>query len=302
MENEVNITIFTPTYNRAKTLIRLYNSLLNQTYKKFDWIIVDDGSNDNTEEIVSEFKRNANFYIFYKKVINGGKHRAINEGVKIAKGKLFFIVDSDDYLIDNSLELIIYYWNTINNNKDFAGIAGLKIYENGESVVKSFIDKTLDCSIVERRYVYGLNGDMAEVFLTEVLKEYPFPDFKNEKFCPEGLIWNRISLKYKIRFFNQPIYVCEYLDGGLSSKSVINRKLNSNYSLQLYSELSKNKQLPFKFKIRAIINFWRFSFVNKKSFRSKLKMLDLQFFGILFYSIGYIYHLKDIYYDNFKLN
>lgn len=300
--NQCNLTVFTPTYNRADTLVRLYESLLNQTFKNFEWVIVDDGSDDNTEDVISDLQHKADFKIHYIKQENGGKHRAINSGAKLATGELFFIVDSDDYLLVSSLDLIMDCWNSVDDKTKFAGVAGLKVYIDGNNVGDKLKYSTLDCSIIERRYIYGINGDMAEVFRTSIIKEYPFPDFKNEKFCAEGLIWNRISLKYKLRFFNKPIYICEYLQGGLSQNSIRNRRKNSNYTLLLYSELSKNRQVPFFFKIRALINFWRFSFVNSKSFGEKLNMLDMFLLGFLAMPIGFILNLKDYYFSDVKIN
>ena len=103
----MRITVFTPTYNRGYTIERLYRSLQRQVFDDFEWIVIDDGSNDNTEALFQTFLRTKNqFPITYKKVSNGGKHRAINLGVQMAQGELFFIVDSDDYLTDRALEEI----------------------------------------------------------------------------------------------------------------------------------------------------------------------------------------------------
>lgn len=298
--NKFDFTVFTATYNRAHTLFKLYESLEQQTYQNFEWIIVDDGSTDDTEDLVKKLIIESSFHIKHIKQENGGKHRAINEGVRIAEGELFFIVDSDDYLLPHSLETISKYWKQVNTNSQFAGVAGKKILKNGNDIGDNLNAAILDCSITERRYKFHINGDKAEAILTSVMKKYPFPDFPDENFCAEGLIWNRISLEKKLRFFDEAIYVCEYLNEGLSKNSIRNRKKNSNYTLLLYSELSKNKQVPYFFKLRAITNFWRFSFSNNKSFRKKNEMLDNPAFGIILLPIGFFFHLNDYFWVKSK--
>ena len=115
---EKYITIFTPSYNRAYRLLALYESLCNQTCFDFEWLIVDDGSNDNTEELVQTWLNESKFNIRYIKQCNGGKHRAVNHGVREAKGELFYIVDSDDILPKDAIECIMQQYLTIKDNED----------------------------------------------------------------------------------------------------------------------------------------------------------------------------------------
>lgn len=300
--NATDFTVFTATYNRANKLSKVYESLCQQTNQNFEWIIIDDGSSDNSEDFIKKLLAKSRFQIKYVKQNNGGKHRAINKGVQMASGELFFIVDSDDHLLPNSLEIISKYWKQVSSNSQFAGVAGKKIFKNGNDVGDKLKTEILDCSIIERRYKFNINGDKAEAILTSVMKKHPFPDYPNENFCPEGLIWNRISLEKKIRFFDEAIYVCEYLEDGLSKNSIRNRKTNSNYTLLLYSELSKNKQVPLFFRLRAIVNFWRFSFSNGKSFNQKKMMLNNPAFGTILFPAGFFFHLKDYFFDKVKIS
>lgn len=211
------ITVFTPCYNRAHTIERLYHSLVLQTNKNFEWIIVDDGSTDNTEQIVNVFIKESNdFPICYFKKENGGKHTAINFGVQKANGEAFFIVDSDDWLPKNAIDRIIYYFDQIKNKKDFAGICGNKMLPTKEIIGKTFDGEVLDITALERKK-FNIIGDKAEVFKTEILKKFPFPVFENERFLSEGIVWNRIAFDgYKLRFFNENIYYGEYLNDGLT--------------------------------------------------------------------------------------
>ena len=147
------ITVFTPTFNRAYIIDNLYRSLLRQTDKDFEWIIVDDGSTDDTAKYVEGIQKNDNgFTITYTIQQNGGKHRAINRGVTLANGELFFIVDSDDYLTDDAIEKIKKWRNTLTPNCKWAGVSGLRGYTNGTIVgqMKQNVEY-IDASNLERK-------------------------------------------------------------------------------------------------------------------------------------------------------
>ena len=197
-------TIFTPTYNRAYLLSKLYESLKSQSFKDFEWLIVDDGSTDGTRDMVDGWTNEGLLNIRYYYQENGGKHRAINKGVPLASGEWFFIVDSDDYLPDNSLEIANKWMKSVENNESFAGVSGMRRI-NGNVPKVNF--EVLDLSPL--RINEYIRVDKAEIFKTAILKKYPFPDIPGEKFCAEGLIWSRIGLRYKLRYFNEVIYFCE---------------------------------------------------------------------------------------------
>lgn len=285
------ITVFTSTYNRAYIIENLYQSLCQQSYKDFEWLIIDDGSTDDTEKIVTSLMKKKEVVIYYVKQPNGGKHRAINRGVQLAQGELFFIVDSDDQLYSNALAEIMHYYEDIKYNGSFAGICGLKTFFDGRVVGGEFQYTLLDCSPLDLRLKYHVKGDMAEVFKTDVLKKYPFPTFDGEKFCPEALVWNRISLKYKLRYVNDPIYRCEYRPDGLTAKIVRLRMNNPQASLLYYSELYQ-MNIPFLQKVKAAINYWRFSFSSHLSFFMHLKQIG--FLSLFMYPIGLLFHLRDL--------
>ncbi len=263
------ISIFTPTYNRAYILSRLFKSLVHQTYKSFEWIIVDDGSTDNTDSLINQFIACANFTIKYVKQKNLGKHIAINKGVDIANGELFFIVDSDDWLYPNALEVVNHQYNFIEKDNTFAGVCGLKVYENGLKVGGENNYDILNCNSLDFRYKYKIKGDVAEVFKTKILRNFKFP-CNEEKFCPESLVWNRIACKYKLRYFYQKIYICEYLDDGLTAKIFKIRKNSPNNACQYYSELS-NYNISLFERIKAVSNYWRFAKFTSHTFYDKIK-------------------------------
>ena len=212
------ITVFTPTYNRAPLLPRLYESLVKQTASNFEWLIIDDGSDDNTREVVAEFQNRQNaFPIIFIEQKHGGKHRAINKAVQRANGDFFFIVDSDDWLPDGSIEQINQWINEVKDIPYICAVAGTKILSSNELVGTTFEGRPfVDATFLERSKL-NITGDKAEVFATKVLRAHPFPEFEGEFFISEGVCWDAICADgYKVRWYNEPIYVCEYLEDGLT--------------------------------------------------------------------------------------
>lgn len=284
------ITVFTPTYNRADLLPRLYESLLLQTHTDFEWIVVDDGSTDATHELFEKWSLENAISIKYFKQINGGKHRAINKGVCLARGALFFIVDSDDFLPKTALALVLSKFNTISEYTKIAGVAGRRMYNTGVVVGNSNFTELVSNSLAIR-YLHHVTGDLVEVFRTNVLKEFPFPEISNEKFCPEALVWNRIAQHHDLLFFNEGIYTTEYLEGGLTSNIVRIRMQSPIASMLMYSELS-NYSIPIIQKMKAVINFWRFSFYSSFGFIKRLEMVSV-LLSIIGLPLGFIMYLKD---------
>lgn len=217
----MRITVFTPAYNRGYIIEKLYRSLQRQSFRDFEWIVVDDGSTDNTETLFRCFLLEKNdFSILYEKTENGGKHRAINKGVALAKGELFYIVDSDDYITDNSLEIIDAMEKSIplEEKACFGGVAGQKGYDSVTPIGKSFDGDVIDITSLERPK-YNVAGDKAEVFYTEIMRKYPFPEIDGEKFVTECVVWDKIANDgFKLRFFNQIVMICNYLPDGLTSQ------------------------------------------------------------------------------------
>lgn len=232
------VTVFTPTFNRCNTLRRLYESLKKQTNKNFEWIIVDDGSIDNTKKMIEIWSTESkDISIRYYYQVNSGKHVAINLGVKKAKGRLFFIVDSDDFLSYDAIEKIIDWSRELSDNGNYGGIVGNKANLHGNIIGTTFKDKKMDLTFLERTK-YGISGDKAEVFFLDVIRNYPFPIFEGEKFCTEALVWNRMAQdNIKFRFFNEVIYYVEYLADGLSSKYQFLMKNNPEQAYIYYKEL-----------------------------------------------------------------
>lgn len=284
------ITIFTPTYNRAHLLERLYKSLCYQSCKDFEWVIVDDGSIDNTERVVGSFQLENQIPIQFYKQENSGKHIAINKGVSLAKGELFFIVDSDDYLSEQAIETVYFYFDKVKDLQSIAGVAGRRMYADFSIVGTSNYEELVSNSI-DIRYVHKVTGDLVEVFKTEILKKHPFPESKGEKFCPEALVWNRIAKNYDLLFFNKGIYITEYLEGGLTSSIVKIRMKSPKLSTLYYAEL-EHFDIPIFQKLKANVNFWRFSFNESEGWFSNWNRVSF-FNSIIGLPAGFLMCLND---------
>lgn len=281
------LTIFTPTYNRAYIIDKLYLSLCNQTCSDFEWLIVDDGSTDNTEDLISKYIAENKIKIRYRKQANGGKHRAINYGLNLAKGELFFIVDSDDHLSEDAVEWITKTAEPIRDDENFAGLSGIRVTPSGEKIGGGLDFGIIDSDAINIRLKHHISGDLAEVYKTKILRQYPFPTFDKEKFCPEALVWNRIAQKYSLRYCHKGIYICEYLPDGLTAKITNLRRKSPKASMTYYSEFA-HTDIPFAQKVKANINFWRFKL---SEYQPHYRMISL--LGILTYIPGTIYKYLD---------
>lgn len=261
------ITVFTPVYNRAHTLERLYKSLKEQTYRDFEWVIVDDGSHDSSVELIKEFiSENNDFSIKLLQRNHGGKHRAVNAGLDIAEGRLFFMLDSDDWLKKDSLEKVISWEKKIPAGSKCAGLCGCMEDERGNKISKG----------LKNEYIYmpltgmirkGIDGDRADILYTDVFREYKYPEIEGEYHIAPGVPFIRMANDgYKLLFFNEIIYIAEYGPDGLTamgdkksldnfqgytlrSKELLRSHIGSKRKLEIlvkYSLLSKKKKMSIR--------------------------------------------------------
>ncbi|WP_226063789.1 glycosyltransferase family 2 protein [Kaistella polysaccharea] len=220
-------TVFTPTYNRGYLLDRLFQSLSRQTVRNFEWLIVDDGSTDDTEELVTQFIDVADFPIRYVKQKNQGKHIAINYAINNAAGKWFLTIDSDDFLANDCLETCQLLSTETENNK-FGGFTFIHAPEEMFSEKKTYdIKKWTEYN----SYQWEFAGEMVYVFKVEVIKKHPFPIFENENFCQESVQIIPIIKNYKILFTNYILAFGEYLEDGLSQNLYQRLLENPRYAL-----------------------------------------------------------------------
>lgn len=204
----VKFTVATATYNRAGVLHRVYDSLASQTYRDFEWIIVDDGSVDNTGELVESFRRNADFPVRYFYEKNSGKHIAINKAVREAQGELFIMVDSDDSFKPESLEILNGYWTGIpeNEREKYRGVT-CRCYdpETEKPVGREFLPECSDMMGNRAKFKYKLSFDMWGFNRLDVMRQFPYPNVEGLSFYPESVIWDRMDERYMIYFVNDAL-------------------------------------------------------------------------------------------------
>jgi glycosyltransferase involved in cell wall biosynthesis len=253
----MRFTVITPTYNRVHTLNRVYESLVQQTFTDFEWLVIDDGSSDGTDALVSRFKESASFPIRYEWKPNGGKHTAMNLGVKLAAGEFVLFLDSDDRCTANALERFDHHWKLIPNPEKFSTLASLCKTPDGKLVGNPYEADVVDAyTLADQLRVRGA-AERWGINRTDVLREFLFPE--GERFVPEALVWNRIARKYAARFVNEALRIYYYEPTGdtLSAKTVGIRACSPKATLAYYRELYQSP-VPPRLRIRAALNWLRF--------------------------------------------
>jgi len=214
------ITVFTPTYNRASLLERTYNSLKRQTNKNFIWLVVDDGSTDNTKSVVENWIKNEEeFRIEYIYKQNGGLQSGYVEAINNIDTELAMCVDSDDYLVDDAVESVLKLWKEKGCNK-YAGILALDKKENGD-VIGGYYPEGIDLlNLIEldTGRIYRKEVDKVLAVRTDLYKSTkPAKKYPNEKTLNATYLHLQIGLKHDFLLLNKPICVVEYQDGGISN-------------------------------------------------------------------------------------
>ncbi|MCD9854168.1 glycosyltransferase family 2 protein [Epilithonimonas sp. JDS] len=265
------LTIFTPTYNRAYILPKLYRSLINQSNKKFIWLIVDDGSSDETKDLIMKFQAENLVEIQYIYQENRGKHFAVNNGLRNTKTEFFTVIDSDDFLSDNAVEEMEKLSEKIKNDRQIAGFTFIRFSEktNFDSEKYGKIEWLVSG---RAEYEWEFPGEMIYCFKTEIHQQFMFPEFEDEKFCPESLVFRRIERKFKILFTDKVLAFGDYLEDGLMSnyyQLLIKNPKSSllNIKERFQDDLSQSE------KFYLAKNYWDIASKSGASFTEK-------FFGI----------------------
>lgn len=245
------VTILTPTYNREKEIVHLYESLLHQTNKNFIWMVIDDGSSDHTEQIITEMIDNSAFQIIYLKKENGGKHTALNLGFQRINTYFTFIVDSDDVLTSDAVNTVYEYYHIV-ESENLSGVSFLRGYSAEKCIGDMFpMSEHIDNDI-NIRLKRNITGDKAEVWRTDILGEYQFPVFEGERFQGENYVWWQIARKYNMLYVNKIIYITEYLDGGLTKSGRALRLKNPRGGMENCRQ-AFHPEFPFKTRVKYTI-------------------------------------------------
>lgn len=262
---EFAFTVFTPTYNRAHTLAGVYRSLAAQTFRDFEWVIVDDGSRDNTAEMVRGWIPQSDFPIRYFSQPNSGKHVAFNRGVREARGELFLSFDSDDTCVPVALERFWYHWSTIEQSEraKFSTVGALCMTPAGAVIGSPYPADVYDAhSFVEQCRLRA--AERWGVNRTDILREFPYEEIPGEKFIPEGCVWNRLSARYSTRYINEKLRIYEAGSDSLSTDTVALRARNPKGATVYYAELSEYP-VSLHERIKSLINCGRFALHGRES-------------------------------------
>lgn len=268
MHNKPLITVFTPSYNRKNCIHKCYESLQQQTSHNFCWLIVDDGSTDNTEALIKQWQSTeTKFKIIYDYKDNGGLHTGYNRGIELAETELFVCIDSDDYMPCDAIERIEAKWNEI-KDRGYVGIMGIDRYENGECVGDPFPEGVTEMFLYEKLTVYNLSGDKKMVHRTDLLKKVaPMPTFKGEKNFNPSYMMYQLDRYGKLYVTNECYCIVDYQPNGMSS-NIYKQYCNSPNSFAktrlLYLSFPNTS---FAFKLRHSIHYVSSCILAKKLFK-----------------------------------
>lgn len=302
-------SIFTATYNRAEYLPRVYNSLKDQTFKDFEWIIVDDGSTDNTEELVNSFiNEKVLKSIKYIKKENGGKHTAWRVATNVFNSKYVVTIDSDDTLTPHALEIFDKYWRELENSPEYESFWEVKAraqYENGKLVGPPFISKVFDATAIEFTFKYKYKGDLHGCRKSIVLKnEAKVPDkFMFEKSCsnfPESIRWLRAGKIYKSRYIEEITEIVNTTAKDRLSKSgKHNLKHTYNNLISAKYHIEENREYMLKWDkisyIKTIIILLYMAFrinINPFKIMERTTLLDVFLIIIMYFPTFILYKIR----------
>jgi len=288
MHNQIILSVFTPAYNRANTLPRTYKSLLRQTSKDFIWIIADDGSSDNTKEIVEQWIPTSPFKIVYARQENQGMHGAHNLAYANITTEISVCIDSDDWMPDDAVEKIITFWDTHRSEK-YAGFMGLDITADGKCIGTNLPNQTIETTYTDY-YEYIGGGDKKLIYRTDVVKKYlPYPIFNGEKYVGLSSLFMMIDRDYKLLTLNEPLAIVEYQPDG-SSLNMYRQYWNNPKGFAYFRTVEMVSWKSFRKRFRSCIHYVSHSIRSRnKNFikESPLKMMTIFAvpFGLLWYGI-----------------
>lgn len=256
------ITIFTPTYNRAYCLNDCYESLKVQTCKDFIWLIIDDGSTDDTRQKVAVWKEEGDVDISYCFQENKGMHAAHNKAYELMDTELNVCIDSDDYMPRDAVEKIIQHWKRYGNSS-VSGIMGLDSNRNGTIIGTAFPEELKQSTLFHLYHKHGVTGDKKLVYRTELTKRYPYPLFEGEKYVGLAYKYHMLDKDYELLLMNEVLCCVEYLPDG-SSQNMLSQYLKNPQGFAFYrKELMK---LPFAsplFKFRQAVHYVSSSLISR---------------------------------------
>lgn len=288
----MTITVLTPTFNRRSKLRELWETLQKQSSKDFEWLVVDDGSTDNTKSLINQLQAKSEFTVRYIYKENGGKHTALNVGIKTIDSELTFIVDSDDTVTLDAIETILKYHHQYSGDGRLCGYVFLRQFPDGKINGKTFESNEMIANYIDARInANDTMADKAEVFITKCLKEFPFPEYSNEKFLGEDLVWIRMARKYDMVHINKVIYVGDYIEDGLTQNR---RKHNieSPVGCMYRAEEFLGNDIALKYRIKGALQYVIYGKFANYKLRDLLKKVSKKFLVLVAFVPGSFLYAK----------
>ena len=293
------VTIFTPSYNRASTLPRLYECIKNQIYKNIEWIIVDDGSSDNTKEVVNKFiQENPEFNIIYKYQTNHGKHIATNVAVDIANGDFFITIDSDDTFKPEAIKVLVDEWDKISDAQKllFKGISCRTCDQNNNLNGTHLSSHFVDCNDLDLRFKYKITGELWGMTRTKIMREFPYPSISGLHFYPENIHWDAVGRKYKTRFIDVALrYYINDQQNALTSSKNSSAKETFFMREHFINDCWDYHKYDRKFFLKNIVGLSRDGIASGKKFKEIIKVPNSFYKKVLTFisfPIGFVLNKK----------
>lgn len=271
----MQLSIYTPCYNKGETIERTFNSLLNQSCTDFEWIVVNDGSTDNSQILIDKFSTDK-FSIIKINQENKGLSSVMNTAIQRATGRFVLRLDGDDYLKCDAIEVILSYIEKDDSLSDptIGALVFLTCDENGKTVgCHPFVEPTR-CNFWDYRIKYKAKGDRAEVFKRDCILQFPMPIIEGEKFCPEAYVWNSFSDNYDAIFYTKKVYV-RYYDPNCITSNIV-KVLRKNPKGRLLCSIDiLHRDLPFMLFFKESITYFRYFFCTGYSFKKAIEELPI---------------------------
>ena len=260
-DQKVTITVFTPLYNREKTIYKVYESLCKQSCWDFEWLVINDGSSDGSGVIMENILKDHHcpFHITYLSKENEGLMRTINKAIDLSRGILLFRLDSDDFALPEAIQTVLMNYRLIKEDDSICSITFLSEKYNGKINGFHPFKEVRISNFSAYRDKYKATGDRAEVMKVDVFRKFKFPEIEGEKFCPEGLIWNRIARQYDTVYIPKPIYVKGDCDDSITSNVYQYLKCNSRGTSLYYKEIALNTNFSYRYRVVNAIKYYRYA-------------------------------------------
>lgn len=290
------LTVFTPTYNRAYTIHKCYESLKRQQCKDFEWLIIDDGSSDNTRELIEKWiKETSEFKIRYIYQENQGMHGAHNTAYENITTELNICIDSDDYMPDDAVKKIKETWEKVRNNKRISGLIGLDAYESGEIIGDRLPEEVEIDTLFDLTYKKKITGDKKLVYRSELTKKYPYPIYEKEKYVGLAYKYYKLDQEYQLAIINEVLCIVEYMQDG-SSLNMFKQYINNPKGFSFYrKENMLNPKGNLKFKFKECIHYVSSSLISRnKRFLKETPLPGLTILALPFGIMLYLYIKKKV--------